>query len=74
MCDICHDCYPNCPVCGDEYETEECILCNGIGLVFFDEYGEQLSNIEADNYINEGKWVGEETCPICNGEGTIKTN
>lgn len=68
MCTICHNSYPNCPVCSDRPTYNECPECEGTGTIYFDEDGNTLTQIEFMQRDDSDC----EDCEMCNGSGEIE--
>lgn len=70
MCEICNGYYPNCPVCSDEKEPDECSECKGDGYIYFNLLTEKVcSKSEYDDLSQCDR--ERETCSECNGNGII---
>lgn len=69
MCSICNNSYPNCPVCSQDVEPVTCPCCDGEGVIYFDDYGNEMPfdvwvKLPADRKMSE-------VCYDCGGSGEI---
>lgn len=69
MCSICLNSYPNCPVCSPEVEPVICPCCDGEGVVYCDENGNQVP-WEVWQKLPVDERMMEE-CENCGGSGEI---
>lgn len=74
MCYECHGIYPNCPICGEEPQTETCPECKGQGILYYDVKGKRLTAEQAKLFAHFNVWYTEEKCAKCDGTGEIETN
>lgn len=69
MCSICNNSYPNCPVCSPDIEPATCPHCDGEGVIYFDDNGNELS---FDIWVKLPAYRKmSEVCCDCGGYGEI---
>lgn len=73
MCSVCYGSgYGSCPACQDPYRYADCPRCDGTGIIYFDEEGEEIDKETYDTIPPEKRY--EEMCMACSGDGYIDTH